>query len=74
MEDVPNLYIRKREPVKMEDVDGEVVDCWLYALPDFKEELLTTCECLPKYKNSESWPFVARKDRTSKDFYGDVKQ
>lgn len=74
MEDVPAFYSRHLVPIELTD-QRSVIDCWLYALPDFKEELLQK-ECLANYVSEELplTPFVPRAMRTTKDFYWEVKK
>ena len=57
IEDAPNYYIRRQEEIDLVDKEGQVsnpITCWLYILPDFKEELLNDeTEFLTEYCNAK---------------------
>ncbi|TRY75094.1 hypothetical protein TCAL_00603 [Tigriopus californicus] len=73
MEDVPAFYSRGRASVEL--TDKSLIECWLYTLPDYKEELLQN-ECLANYASEELplTPFVPRALRSTTDFYWEVKK
>ncbi|CAD7014963.1 putative gamma-glutamylcyclotransferase CG2811 isoform X1 [Ceratitis capitata] len=62
LEDYPNYYDREIQQVKSKD--NESIDCWLYLIKEFPENLLSKCH-LESYHNTEAQPYCERSERLS---------
>lgn len=67
LEDYPNYYHREIQQVK--NKNNEPIDCWLYLIKQFPEQLLSK-RFLEKYNNSEANPYCeSYLDSSKEDMY-----
>eukprot|EP00088_Acartia_fossae_P071169 TRINITY_DN9712_c0_g1_i1.p1 TRINITY_DN9712_c0_g1~~TRINITY_DN9712_c0_g1_i1.p1 ORF type:complete len:164 (-),score=27.44 TRINITY_DN9712_c0_g1_i1:133-624(-) len=75
LEDHPKYYTRREETVQLiENANDTPIAAWIYLFPKYKPQLLDY-ETLTSYSNenlAQDKKYVARKDRTTQDYYGDV--
>jgi gamma-glutamylcyclotransferase (GGCT)/AIG2-like uncharacterized protein YtfP len=76
LEQIPDLYIRKKETVRLAGEADEVIECWLYVLPNFRPALLESpiYDCWSTKNPDITRRYVPRAQRTEPIDYKEIRE